>query len=201
MNPSSTRDGASRGSSGESVPRDAGRVLLHVGAAATVAPVPRPLATGSWRTLLSELPLTGSPIIIPRDVSECAAVCVEWALQWGRGGWEDRQGGRGRSSGQGCPWAVSVRPGAGAGPGAGGHVRTSQSPVLVPQPAGGSTQEGEVSVHRHPTWRKQQLPSKQISLPASIRARYSRRRSPRPTESNQKLPSKQTRHKLACGMY
>ena len=34
------------GSSGEAMPLDAGRVLLHVGAAATEAPVP--LATGSW---------------------------------------------------------------------------------------------------------------------------------------------------------
>ena len=34
------------GYSGEAMPLDAGRVLLHVGAAATVAPVP--LATGSW---------------------------------------------------------------------------------------------------------------------------------------------------------
>ena len=58
------------------MPLGAGRVLLHVGAAATVAPVP--LATGSWGTLLSEWLLTESPVIISRDVSECA---------WGRGGW------------------------------------------------------------------------------------------------------------------
>ena len=64
------------GSSGEVMPLGAGRVLLHVGAAVTVVPVP--LATGSWGTLLSGLPLTGSPIIVPRDVSECV-----W---WGVGG-------------------------------------------------------------------------------------------------------------------
>ena len=40
-----------------------------------------------------------------------------------------------------------------------------------------------------PTERKQQRPSKQIAFPASSRGRYSRRRSPRPTKRKQQLPS------------
>ena len=63
------------------MPLDAERVLLHVRAAATVAPVP--LATGSWWALLKEWPLTGSPFMVPcdSDVRQC---------EWGGAGWSGR---------------------------------------------------------------------------------------------------------------
>ena len=45
-----------------------------------------------------------------------------------------------------CPWAVSFRPGAGAGPCAGGcvHPSPSPSPAHFQPPAGGGTQDGVV---------------------------------------------------------
>ena len=63
------------GSSGEVMPLGAGRVLFHVGAADTVAPVP--LATGSWGTLLSGWPLTGAPRSPPSSL--VTLVSVLWA--------------------------------------------------------------------------------------------------------------------------
>ena len=110
-----------RGSSGEVMPRGAGRVLFHVGAAATVVPVP--LATGSWGTVLSGCPLIGSPIMI----------------EGGRGG----EGcNRDRESREECPGGGSVWTRAEASQGA----SPSPSPQDFPPPAEGCTQEGEVHV-------------------------------------------------------
>ena len=98
-----------------------------LGAAATVAPVP--LATGSWGTLLSGWPLTVSPVIVPRDVSECT-----WCGVWGGREGKDVTEPESREV---CLGAGSVWPSAEASQGA----SPSPSPQDFPPPAAGGTQE------------------------------------------------------------